>query len=97
MNETKFDGMGKIYAQYRPSYPQSLIDYLFSDVDVTVDSRITDIGSGTGILTRQLLEKGSRVYAVEPNTDMRMTAEENLKAYPGFTISRLHSLQEHLG
>ena len=85
MNETKFDGMGRIYAQYRPSYPQSFIDYLFSDVGVTMDSVIADIGSGTGILTRQLLEKGNRVYAVEPNTDMRMMAEENLKAYPGFT------------
>ena len=49
-----------------------------------MDSRIADIGSGTGILTRQLLEKGNRIYAVEPNADMRMTAEENLKAYPGF-------------
>lgn len=85
MNETKFDGMGKLYSQYRPSYPQRFIEYLLLDVGITTGSVIADIGSGTGILTRQLLEKGNRIYAVEPNEDMRMTAEENLKACPGFT------------
>ncbi len=30
MNENKFNGMGKIYSKYRPSYPINFIDYLFT-------------------------------------------------------------------
>ncbi len=67
MNENKFNGMGKIYSKYRPSYPFNFIDYLFTDVGISKNSIIADIGSGTGILTGQLLEKGSKVYGVEPN------------------------------
>lgn len=32
---------------------------------------IADIASGTGIFTRMLLENGNRVFAVEPNAEMR--------------------------
>ena len=85
MNENKFNGMGKIYSKYRPSYPFSFIDYLFTDVGISQNSIIADIGSGTGILTRQLLEKGCKVYGVEPNADMRVIAESNLREFPGFT------------
>ena len=85
MNENKFNGMGKIYSKYRPSYPSDFIDYLFTDVGISKSSIIADIGSGTGILTRQLLEKGNKVYGIEPNADMRAIAETNLNNFPGFT------------
>ena len=49
MNETKFNGMGKIYAKFRPTYPKEFIDYLYSDVGINADSIIADIGPGTGI------------------------------------------------
>lgn len=84
MNESKFNGMGKIYAQFRPSYPQEFIDYLYSDVGIGKNSSVADIGSGTGILTRQLIEKGNTVFAVEPNEDMRKVAEQELQEYVGF-------------
>ncbi|WP_195238401.1 class I SAM-dependent methyltransferase [Romboutsia sp. 1001285H_161024_C4] len=85
MNENKFNGMGKIYSKYRPSYPFDFIDYFFTDVGISQRSIIADIGSGTGILTRQLLEKGSKVYGIEPNADMRDIAETNLNNFLGFT------------
>lgn len=85
MNEDKFNGMGKIYSKYRPSYPFGFIDYLFTDVGISQSSTIADIGCGTGILTRQLLEKGCKVYGIEPNADMRVIAENNLKDFIGFT------------
>ncbi len=85
MNEDKFNGMGKVYSKYRPSYPLNFVDYLFTDVGMSQSSIIADVGSGTGILTRQLLEKGSNVYGIEPNADMRIIAETNLNNFPGFT------------
>lgn len=85
MNENKFNGMGKIYSKYRPSYPLNFIDYLFTDVGISQSSIIADIGSGTGILTRQILEKCRKVYGIEPNADMRVIAETNLNKFLGFT------------
>jgi SAM-dependent methyltransferase len=78
MNESKFDGMGKSYAQFRPTYPQAFVEYLCEKVGVNKNSTVADIGSGTGILTRQLLEVGSKVFAVEPNSDMSGIAEADL-------------------
>jgi len=84
VNESKFDGIGEKYAQYRPDYPKEFIDYLYADVGVSKKSVIADIGSGTGILTKQLLDKGSRVFAIEPNDDMRAIAETYLSGYCDF-------------
>jgi len=85
MSETKFDDMGKIYAKFRPTYPQTLIEYLRSIAGVCKESTVADIGSGTGILTRQLLEISKNVFAVEPNNDMRAVAEDNLSNFGNFT------------
>jgi len=83
MNEEKFNGLGQIYAKFRPKYPQAFIEYLYSDVGIR-NSVIADIGSGTGILTNQLLERGNTVIAVEPNDDMRYAAEKDLIIFNGF-------------
>lgn len=84
MNENKFDGKGEIYAQFRPNYPRKFINYLCESVGFNCDSIVADIGSGTGILTRQLLEGVKTVYAVEPNEDMRKIAEKELEKSHGF-------------
>jgi len=84
MNEKRFDGKGETYAKYRPTYPQAFIDYLCSDIGISKKSIFADIGSGTGILTKQLLNLGCRVYAVEPNDDMRAVAERDLSRYDNF-------------
>lgn len=84
MNEDKFTGKANTYTKYRPSYPDDLIKYLYSQVGLKKDSVIADIGSGTGILTRLLLLQNSFVYGVEPNEDMRKTAEDRLSEYKNF-------------
>ena len=84
MNENKFDGMGNIYAKFRPNYPKDFIDFLFTDLNLPKNCVFADVGAGTGILTKQLLEKDATVYAVEPNDDMRKVAENNLKVFSKF-------------
>lgn len=84
MNENKFDNMGTVYSKFRPSYPEKFIEYLYSKIALSKDSIIADIGSGTGILTKQLLEQGSRVFAVEPNDDMRKIADMTLGEFSGY-------------
>lgn len=57
---------------------------MYSEIGFCKDSVIADIGSGTGIFSRLLLEKGSHVYCIEPNDDMRRVAENDLRDTNGY-------------
>jgi len=86
-NESKFDGVAGKYAKYRPSYSSELIDYLYNQVGFGGNdgNAIIDVGAGTGIFTKLLLERASpkiKIYCVEPNTDMIKAAREFLSEYP---------------
>ena len=72
------------YEKARPGYPEALIDYIFRELQSPEATTIADIGSGTGKFTQLLLKRGSRVYAVEPNEEMRLIAEKKLQDYPRF-------------
>src|SRR6185369_15193535 len=72
------------YVRFRPSYPSQVVDVLRKECELTPDSLVTDIASGTGIFTRLLLGNGNRVFGVEPNHKMRHAAEEYLSNYPKF-------------
>jgi SAM-dependent methyltransferase len=63
------------YIRYRPGYPLEVLELLKRRCGLTSDSIVADVASGTGIFTRMLLENGNRVFAVEPNADMRAAAE----------------------
>lgn len=80
----KFDGRAKDYTASRPSYAPELIDHLYSKYGISKSSIIADIGSGTGKFAKHLLERGSDVYCVEPNEDMRCVAESELREYTNF-------------
>jgi len=83
-NSDKFNQKAGSYSLGRPNYASQLIDMLYAEQGFNRQSVIADIGSGTGILSKQLLEKGSTVYAVEPNDDMRAGAENTLKSFRNF-------------
>ncbi|WP_259069958.1 class I SAM-dependent methyltransferase [Mucilaginibacter sp. X4EP1] len=62
------------YVKYRPDYPVEVITYLQHECGLTDKSVIADVGAGTGIFTGLLLNKGYKVYAVEPNDAMLQAA-----------------------
>lgn len=74
-NKEKFTGRHLDYAAARPSYPAAMIDHICGLYAPPRDYTAADIGSGTGKLSAQLLDAGFTVYGVEPNGDMRRTAE----------------------
>lgn len=63
------------YQAHRPTYPSALVSDVFLDDNVVGLQPgvhvVADVGSGTGISSRLLLEKGVSVYGVEPNEQMR--------------------------
>ena len=73
------------YARYRPDYPSAALDHLESRCGLRPGCTVADIGSGTGLLTAQLLKRGLKVFAVEPNRDMRAAGERVLSLFAGFT------------
>ena len=72
----RFSDRAEAYAKYRPGYPDDMLRFL--EVLVGPPAAVADIGSGTGILTRELLKSGYDVWAVEPNEAMRTAAETTL-------------------
>ncbi len=80
----RFTSRAGVYAQYRPDYPPEIIAALQKIIPVKRKTIIADIGSGTGIFTKLLLETRALVYAVEPNEAMRREAESLLGKTPNF-------------
>lgn len=87
MNEIPglFSGRSAAYTASRPSYAEGALDAILTIPGLPDHPAAADIGSGTGIFTSQLLERGCTVYAVEPDPGMRRRAEERLSGCPGFT------------
>lgn len=83
----RFEGRARAYAMHRPTYPREIIRILRAEVGYDPHWVVADIGSGTGALSDLFLEAGSTVYCVEPNRDMRVTAEKRLHAYTPRFIS----------
>jgi SAM-dependent methyltransferase len=62
-----FDRVADAYEAGRPSYPDEMFRAVCELTGVNLDGATTvDVGAGTGILTRALRARGSRVVAVDP-------------------------------
>lgn len=83
-NTNRFDGRGEIYAKARPKYASELFDYMKNKLNIQPGRIFADVGSGTGIFSGQLIDCGYMVYAIEPNDDMRIKAEEKLSVSRNF-------------
>lgn len=83
----RFTNVAQDYALFRPRYPAELMQLLRENGAIGQGTIVADIGSGTGILTEQLLREGCEVFAIEPNKAMRAKAEEALG-----NLDRFHSV-----
>lgn len=83
-NEKKFNGKSDVYSKFRPDYPDQLLKDLKIENKLDENSVIADIGAGTGIMTKKLLDLGFNVVVVEPNEEMRKVSIDNLKDYKHF-------------
>jgi SAM-dependent methyltransferase len=78
-----FAGKAGEYARYRADYPESVVDAAFESVELGRTDVVADLGSGTGMLSRWLLERGTRVFGVEPDPGMRGVAKQSLAQFGG--------------
>lgn len=96
---TRFSSRVDNYVKYRPGYPPQILEVLARECGFHPAASVADIGSGTGIFTRILLENGNAVFGVEPNAEMRAAAEAQLADQPRFTsvdgTAEATTLSEH--
>jgi SAM-dependent methyltransferase len=58
-----FDQQAEAYDRFRPTYPDAVIDEVLGPVPAGLE--ILDVGCGTGIASRQMVQRGAKVLGVE--------------------------------
>ena len=71
-----FGPAASLYDRVRPRYPLDALRWMLGETPL----RVVDLGAGTGILTRQLIELGHEVTPVEPDPGMRARLDESVAA-----------------
>jgi SAM-dependent methyltransferase len=59
-----------VYEAGRPQYPEAVYRALEERCGLAPGARVLELGPGTGLVTRRLLEAGATVVAVEPNANL---------------------------
>ena len=92
-----FDTVAELYDEFRPDYPQELIDSIIALSRLPEDGRILEVGSGTGKATGLFARRGYSIHCIEPGRNLAAVAARNLQAYPQvtFEIARFEEWQEH--
>ncbi len=76
-----FDAVAELYDEMRPRYPDALFDDLLETTGVAPGSRVLEIGTGPGVATRPLAERGLQIVGLEPGPALAATARANLAAF----------------
>jgi ubiquinone/menaquinone biosynthesis C-methylase UbiE len=68
--ENLFAGTAYYYARYRPDYPERVMNLLVKKFNLNENSRVLDLGCGTGQIALRLAPYVSEVIAVDPMNEM---------------------------
>lgn len=76
-----FDAAAELYAQGRPGYPAELVEHLLCLTGIGSDSRVLEIGPGTGQLSVALAAHGASLLAVELGSNLAAVTRRNLAPF----------------
>jgi len=77
---SQFGNVSSDYAKYRDSLPQEIFDQIVALGIVWEGQRIIELGSGTGMISRDLARLGAYVTGIEPSRQMIEQAESTVVA-----------------
>ena len=96
-SKERFSIRANDYVKYRPTYPQEAINCIIDTFNLSENSILADIGSGTGIFTSLFDNRVKTIFGVEPNNEMRDNAIIFLKGQKNFQPVRGDSENTNLG
>lgn len=81
-----FDVFANNYHSVRPGYPVLLFEDIKEQCGIGSDSRLLEIGAGSGIATIELAKIGCRVIAIEPGVHLAAIAREQTKKFKNVEV-----------
>lgn len=96
IDSQSFDRVPGLYDEFRPGYPQELVDGIIKLSRFPQSVRILEVGSGTGKATSLFAPRGYAIHCIEPGGNLVEVAKRNLHDYPRvtFEITRFEDWQE---
>ena len=94
--EQTFDAAALEYDSSRPLYPAALYTDLLRHVPLTAQSRVLEIGLGTGKASEPILRTGCSLTGLEPGNNLAALAAERLKGYANLSLLNC-TLQDYAG
>lgn len=79
---TSFDSVSDLYDRFRPLYPDSLFADLVASSGIDSDSRVLEIGGGTGIATIPMVERGFTLICLEPGPRLATILRSKVVGHP---------------
>lgn len=84
-----YDYAAHAYNNGRPGYPEPLISECARQAGLGPESRILEIGPGSGQATRPFAARGFRMTCLEPGTTLAGLARKNLSEFPRVEIREM--------
>ncbi|MGI5959689.1 MAG: class I SAM-dependent methyltransferase [Massiliimalia sp.] len=81
-----FDTIPEQFDAYRPRYCPELFSYLISQVPITPDKSVLEIGPGTGQATDPILQTGCDYHAIELGEHLAAVMERKYSQYSNFHL-----------
>jgi SAM-dependent methyltransferase len=75
-----FDKSATYYDKYRPSYPQELVTDIISRTKVNSESKILEIGAGSGKATELFVKRGLNITCIEPGENLATEGRRKFEA-----------------
>ena len=81
-----FDTVVSGYDKMRPGYVPELFETIFNYISIGEDSRVVEVGSGSGQATLPVLKTGCELIAAEYGENFSKFLMEKFKDYPKFSV-----------
>ena len=87
-----FGKVADAYEAYRLGYTGLVWDHLANNCGLVAGADVVDLGCGTGLSSRPLIERGANVVGIEPDAEMLARAEATLGDHARFQLGRAEEL-----
>ena len=91
-----FDKNYKLYDNIRPGYPQELFNDIIAYKPLAKNSRIFEIGIGTGKATQFFIDLGCQIASIEPGPKMAKFIRNKYREYDDFSCYNM-TFEKYMG